>query len=143
MKSMNNVPPRTMMILQYLFVVSQKHIGLEFTWLTHKFCFVSEELGRKLEEYIARLPVSTRVIRSEERTGLIRARLKGQGKGAELSFIQNVCQSVKCCSTSSAFLECISNYELNKEKSIGNVCTDLLLILSVSLKKENFVINIE
>lgn len=32
-----------------------------------------------MEEYIARLPVSTRVIRSEERTGLIRARLKGQG----------------------------------------------------------------
>ena len=96
-----------------------------------------------MEEYIARLPVSTRVIRSEERTGLIRARLKGQGKGAELSFLQNVCQSMKCFSTSSAFLECISNYELIKEKSIGNVCTDLLLILSVCLKKENFVINIE
>ena len=50
---------------------------------------------------------------------------------------------MKCFSTSSAFLECISNYELIKEKSIGNVCTDLLLILSVCLKKENFVINIE
>lgn len=55
MKSMNNVPPRTMMILQYLFVVSQKHIGLEFRKkIFHMidiqvlFCFRGtwEEIGR-------------------------------------------------------------------------------------------------
>lgn len=50
-----------------------------YQWHSFFNCF-TEELGKKLEDYIARLPVSTRVIRSEERTGLIRARLKGQGR---------------------------------------------------------------
>ena len=39
--------------------------------------FFAEELGSKLDEYIATLSVPVFAIRSPERTGLIRARLKG------------------------------------------------------------------
>ena len=40
------------------------------------FC-ITEHLGKPLDDYVAKLPVRTYVIRSETRTGLIRARLKG------------------------------------------------------------------
>ena len=40
-------------------------------------CFFAEELGSKLDQYIATLSVPVFAIRSPERTGLIRARLKG------------------------------------------------------------------
>ena len=38
---------------------------------------VAEHLGRKLDEYVAKLPIPVHVERSERRTGLIRARLRG------------------------------------------------------------------
>lgn len=34
-------------------------------------------LGKKLEDYVARLPVSVKVLRTGKRSGLIRARLLG------------------------------------------------------------------
>ena len=40
--------------------------------------FSAEHLGRKLDEYVSKLPVSVHVVRSEKRTGLIRARLRGR-----------------------------------------------------------------
>jgi hypothetical protein len=43
------------------------------------FCFrFPEHLGRKLDEYVATLPIHVHVVRSEKRTGLIRARLRGK-----------------------------------------------------------------
>ena len=41
------------------------------------YVFFAEELGSKLDQYIATLSVPVFAIRSPERTGLIRARLKG------------------------------------------------------------------
>ena len=38
----------------------------------------AEHLGRKLDEYVSKLPVPVHVVRSEKRTGLIRARLRGR-----------------------------------------------------------------
>ena len=40
--------------------------------------FISEHLGKKLDEYVTRLSVPVHVIRLKERTGLIRARLLGE-----------------------------------------------------------------
>ena len=39
--------------------------------------FFSEHLGKKLEDYVAKLPVNVKVLRTGKRIGLIRARLKG------------------------------------------------------------------
>lgn len=71
-----------------------------------------EELGKKLEEYIARLPVSTRVIRSEERTGLIRARLKGakQARGKVITFLDAHCECTE------GWLEPLL-YEIHKDRT--------------------------
>ncbi|OWF35637.1 polypeptide N-acetylgalactosaminyltransferase 13-like isoform X1 [Mizuhopecten yessoensis] len=53
-----------------------------------------EELGRKLEKYIATLSVSTKVMRSEARNGLIRARLTGAAaaKGDVITFLDAHCE---------------------------------------------------
>ena len=40
--------------------------------------FFKDYLGRKLDEYVAALPAKVHIVRLEERTGLIRARLKGK-----------------------------------------------------------------
>lgn len=71
-----------------------------------------EELGKKLEDYIARLPVSTRVIRSEERTGLIRARLKGakQARGKVITFLDAHCECTE------GWLEPLL-YEIHKDRT--------------------------
>ncbi|XP_068247231.1 LOW QUALITY PROTEIN: polypeptide N-acetylgalactosaminyltransferase 1-like [Palaemon carinicauda] len=52
-------------------------------------------LKEPLEEYIAKLPVSVRVIRSAVRTGLIRARLLGaqEAKGSVLTFLDAHCEA--------------------------------------------------
>ena len=42
------------------------------------FLSFPEHLGKQLDDYVAKLPVKTYVLRSETRTGLIRARLKGK-----------------------------------------------------------------
>lgn len=47
---------------------------------------IPDHLGRKLDDYVATLPVKTFVLRSEKRSGLIRARLLG-AKHVTVSFI--------------------------------------------------------
>ncbi|XP_045170186.2 polypeptide N-acetylgalactosaminyltransferase 13-like isoform X1 [Mercenaria mercenaria] len=56
-----------------------------------------EELGAKLEEYLSKLPIRCYVIRSEERTGLIRARLKGaaKAKGKVITFLDAHCEATE------------------------------------------------
>ncbi|XP_035707517.1 polypeptide N-acetylgalactosaminyltransferase 5 isoform X2 [Folsomia candida] len=51
-------------------------------------------LGKKLEEYVARLPTSVRVFRTGKRSGLIRARLLGakNAKGKVLTFLDAHCE---------------------------------------------------
>ena len=46
-------------------------------------------MGAELEEYVAKLPVPVKVLRTGERVGLIRARLKGAqaAKGDVLLFL--------------------------------------------------------
>ncbi|KAL3832145.1 hypothetical protein ACJMK2_023816, partial [Sinanodonta woodiana] len=53
-----------------------------------------DELGKELDRYVAKLPVPVHVVRSEERTGLIRARLKGaaQAKGKVITFLDAHCE---------------------------------------------------
>lgn len=53
-----------------------------------------EELGRKLEKYVATLSVSTFVMRAETRSGLIRARLTGAeaAKGDVITFLDAHCE---------------------------------------------------
>ncbi|XP_076095035.1 polypeptide N-acetylgalactosaminyltransferase 13-like isoform X3 [Mytilus galloprovincialis] len=53
-----------------------------------------EHLGQQLDDYVAKLPVRTYVIRSESRTGLIRARLKGAAasKGKVITFLDAHCE---------------------------------------------------
>lgn len=51
-------------------------------------------LGRKLDDYVAALPAKVHIVRLEERTGLIRARLKGAAvaKGKILTFLDAHCE---------------------------------------------------
>lgn len=53
-----------------------------------------EHLGKQLDDYVAKLPVKTYVLRSETRTGLIRARLKGAAasKGEVITFLDAHCE---------------------------------------------------
>ncbi|CAG2217862.1 GALNT [Mytilus edulis] len=53
-----------------------------------------EHLGQQLDDYVAKLPVRTYVLRSESRTGLIRARLKGAAasKGKVITFLDAHCE---------------------------------------------------
>lgn len=54
-------------------------------------------LGKKLEEYVSKLPVSVRVERMGERSGLIRARLHGaeRAKGKVITFLDAHCECTK------------------------------------------------
>ena len=51
-------------------------------------------LGRQLEEYVSKLPVPVQVVRSQERIGLIKARLLGAGKSSSevLVFLDSHCE---------------------------------------------------
>lgn len=51
-------------------------------------------LGKKLDDYVSQLPVSTYVVRMGTRTGLIRARLRGasQAKGKVITFLDAHCE---------------------------------------------------
>ncbi|XP_071440143.1 polypeptide N-acetylgalactosaminyltransferase 5 isoform X1 [Hetaerina americana] len=53
-----------------------------------------EHLGRQLEEYVADLPVKTKVLRTEKRSGLIRARLLGAKHvtGKVITFLDAHCE---------------------------------------------------
>ncbi|KAH9508567.1 Polypeptide N-acetylgalactosaminyltransferase 13 [Bulinus truncatus] len=53
-----------------------------------------EHLGKKLEDYVASLPVPVHVIRTGSRVGLIRARLKGAdiSKGQVITFLDAHCE---------------------------------------------------
>jgi len=53
-----------------------------------------EHLGQQLEDYVATLPVSVKVLRTEKRSGLIRARLLGAKhvKGQVITFLDAHCE---------------------------------------------------
>lgn len=55
---------------------------------------VIEFLGKELDDYIVKLPVTTRILRSSKRIGLIKARLMGarQAKGKILVFLDAHCE---------------------------------------------------
>jgi len=54
----------------------------------------SDFLGKKLEDYVATLPVETKVLRTEKRSGLIRARLLGAKHvtGQVITFLDAHCE---------------------------------------------------
>ncbi|XP_041478614.1 polypeptide N-acetylgalactosaminyltransferase 1-like [Lytechinus variegatus] len=53
-----------------------------------------EHLGKPLEDYIAKLPVSVHVVKMKDRSGLIRARMAGAAvaKGQVLTFLDSHCE---------------------------------------------------
>lgn len=55
---------------------------------------ILEHLGRKLEEYVKKLPVPVHIFRTEKRSGLIRARLLGAKhvKGQIITFLDAHCE---------------------------------------------------
>lgn len=65
-------------------------------WLQHELISVkfTEHLGQQLEDYVATLPVSVKVLRTEKRSGLIRARLLGAKhvKGQVITFLDAHCE---------------------------------------------------
>lgn len=56
--------------------------------------FVAEFLGKKLEDYVAALPVEVKIIRKKRRTGLIAARLLGVNhvKSQVITFLDSHCE---------------------------------------------------
>jgi hypothetical protein len=77
-----------------LFVVSCETYLL--WWLIEYFSLfpVSEHLGKQLEDYVSTLPVPVYVLRTEKRSGLIRARLLGAKhvKGQVITFLDAHCE---------------------------------------------------
>lgn len=55
---------------------------------------VAAFLRQPLDEYVAKLPVPTRVLRTQERVGLVRARLMGgqEARGQVLTFLDAHCE---------------------------------------------------
>jgi len=55
---------------------------------------ISDFLGKDLADYLATLPVATRIIRKQNRTGLIKARLLGvkHAKSEVLTFLDSHCE---------------------------------------------------
>lgn len=55
---------------------------------------ISDFLGKDLADYIATLPVSTKIIRKQNRTGLIKARLLGvkHAKSQVITFLDSHCE---------------------------------------------------
>ena len=62
--------------------------------LTYTLLSIADYLGKKLEDYVATLPVSVRVLRTVKRSGLIRARLLGakEVKGQVITFLDAHCE---------------------------------------------------
>lgn len=60
----------------------------------HLITLLTEYLGQQLEDYVATLPVSVKVLRTEKRSGLIRARLLGAKhvKGQVITFLDAHCE---------------------------------------------------
>ena len=56
--------------------------------------FFADFLGKKLEDYVRKLPVLVRVLRMGKRSGLIRARLKGAAAstGQVITFLDAHCE---------------------------------------------------
>lgn len=56
--------------------------------------YVAAFLREPLDEHVAKLPVSTRVLRTNERVGLVRARLMGakEARGQILTFLDAHCE---------------------------------------------------
>ena len=67
-----------------------------FTYLIKFFYLLlfSEHLGKQLENYVSTLPVPVYVLRTEKRSGLIRARLLGAKhvKGQVITFLDAHCE---------------------------------------------------
>lgn len=57
-------------------------------------CFASDFLKKKLENYARTLEVPVRILRMEQRSGLIRARLRGAAatKGQVITFLDAHCE---------------------------------------------------
>lgn len=57
-------------------------------------CFASDFLKKKLENYVRTLEVPVRILRMEQRSGLIRARLRGAAatKGQVITFLDAHCE---------------------------------------------------
>ncbi|KAG8337794.1 Polypeptide N-acetylgalactosaminyltransferase 1 [Homalodisca vitripennis] len=55
---------------------------------------ITEHLGQQLEDYVATLPVTVKVLRTEKRSGLIRARLLGAKhvRGQVITFLDAHCE---------------------------------------------------
>ena len=60
-------------------------------------CIISDNLGRKLENYVSTLSVPVKVLRTGKRSGLIRARLIGAeaSKGQVITFLDAHCECTK------------------------------------------------
>lgn len=77
---------------------NRRFFFLRNSYYIYQMCFllwnVSEFLEKELDEYVAKLPVPTRVIRSSKRVGLIKARLMGarQANGKILVFLDAHCE---------------------------------------------------
>jgi len=60
-------------------------------------CTFADFLGKKLEDYVSKLSVPVKVLRTGKRSGLIRARLIGaaQTKGQVITFLDAHCECTK------------------------------------------------
>ena len=141
--SIINRSPRE--LIHEIILVDDKRFGFLKRWIDfERFSSEKEFLGKKLEDYVAKLPVPIHIIRQPKREGLIRARLTGAEKatGQILTFLdahiecspgKNASQSESLEKNDREFQDGLNHYYMRLKKIVRMLFVPLLMLFLMIL----------